>query len=92
MNTIKEISEQIKDIALDTTDNTEVLKQLVELCNELNQKKEELRSNLNELCSDYNKMAQVVFSNEEDADNTEYKCLMAKKDAITTCLKIVDSL
>ena len=92
MNNIKDISNEIQKIALDNITDIEAVKQVHTLCKELEGKKEGLYNTLNGLYSDFNIMAQKVYKTEEDADNTDYKCLIAKRDAVTTVLKIIEEL
>lgn len=92
MKKIKEITGDIQKISLEQVTDIEALKQIHTLCKELEDKKEDVCNTLNGLYSDFNMMAQKAYKTEEDADNSDYKCLIAKRDAITTVLKIIEEL
>lgn len=94
MKSIKEISAEIQELCVHNISDTEVLKEVFSLLKDIENKKAEVVSNITDLANDYNEMAhQIEVHYEDDATKSdEYITHLAKRDAVRTCIKMLEEL
>ena len=98
MKNIQQLTSEIQGLCIQGVSDTDILKEIFSLLKEIENRKKEVTENIVELAEDYNKLARELenvpaekLMNDEEL-TLNYCNYQAKREALRTCVKMIEEL